>query len=526
MAKMTWDEVREELDFLGYAVKDETGNGNLLQIRILKNTEQGVPLAFTLQCERDNPSSFVKAFQREYEDFDKDTATYQHLDNEGHGFGNAPYHLEDVLKDMDRFQSTMQNDVITVTSWLDGYDVNYTKEDALKIIVQYALMDRAGTPLQDFPFNFKDAEKSFEKASNQFINSYGSRTEKKELVNEIKKEFYQIKSGLVTDRKSVFAENLNLACINIGEFKSYQQAGFKFERALRNELKNMTQKNPWVATNRVLKLFADDDRKLFNEYFDKRGLKDKSAFDSYYQDVFSDLVKKETPENKYELLQNKPLHTVLPTMSSTEVKVHRMFDAWFNELELNPVTFCEKYIAANNNNDRNMESFWHSVVDIGLSSGGETFSPTFDIMKDLEKYGLITNTYEEPKLYGPCYDEYVKYMKVNGTPGDTRNFTEFFEEIWPNKNDMVEYLSGNEKLLEKYRGFEERKEEALWERYGEKADNLNIKYLHMYLKDLGLFIEPVIKTKAEEKFNKNREYWDGLKSPSKKTKNPDEGYER
>ena len=108
------------------------------------------------------------------------------------------------------------------------------------------------------------------------------------------------------------------------------------------------------------------------------------------------------------------------------------------------------------------------------------------------KASLIHNDYEDPSLYGSCYNPlygscyntYVAYMKEYGTPGDTVNFTTFVDEIFPNKNGMIEYLQKDQTLLREYRKFDEEKEDHLIDKYIDKADKLYGQYMYKYLKDL------------------------------------------
>lgn len=509
MSKTTWEEVQAELEFLGYKWEEAQGNGNLYQVRILKNTREGVPMAITLQCERDNPDSFVEALENEYEIFDADTQVYKHLDNEGHGFGNAPYHIRDVLKDMEDFHNTLKNDSIAASQWLEGYTTNINRSDAENVLLRTAILHMHFTSLEKF-FTPDNYQKELDYSKNVYINDYGSRAIKKSVVSEILMDWFH-------NDPAETAAKLNEECIKHNLYSPAEIAGCNFEKQFRDLNRLTGIKNPWTITDKILKNYTPSEKENLFKFFKDIGLDNNLDYEKYYQEIFGNIIEKkmEIQRPKIELLQEKPLKTTFPTMSSTEVKIHRMFDTWFNKMELNPVTFLQKYIAANNNNNKTMDGFWKSVIDVGCSSGGEPFMSTYDTIEALKNFGLIVNNYEEPKLYGPCYNEYVKYMKEYGTPGDIKNQTDFIEEIFPNKNDMIEYLQRNEKLLGKYRGFLEHKEDALFEKYQDSADSLWQKHLFTYFKDLNLFIEPTIAKLAEEKFQKNREYWDSLKSPSK-----------
>ena len=54
------------------------------------------------------------------------------------------------------------------------------------------------------------------------------------------------------------------------------------------------------------------------------------------------------------------------------------------------------------------------------------------------------------KFSESCYEDYKSYMKENGTSNDTVSLDEFQRIIFPNKEDMKEYLSGNDEKKEEY----------------------------------------------------------------------------
>lgn len=229
-----------------------------------------------------------------------------------------------------------------------------------------------------------------------------------------------------------------------------------------------------------------DKKKLLLEYLTEIGITDEKP------ETFAAALTKAVSENKKDIELFKMIHdcglgtmkTTTPMMSSTEVKVHRMFDELFNRSETNPYKYGHyNALDAMGNNF----TFTSAVAHL-VNSGGSMWQSTYDRVMLLEKHGLIHSNYEEPKLYGPCYDEYVKYMNQYGTKSDTLKFDDFREQIFPHKNEMTEILQGNSKLLVKYNNYYEKREEKLLEAH-EDADKTWGKYMHMYLKDLGVFNE-------------------------------------
>ncbi len=230
-------------------------------------------------------------------------------------------------------------------------------------------------------------------------------------------------------------------------------------------------------------------KELLNEYLKEIGITDgkPETYTKALVKVVSENQKEIAHEKMKEDCRNHVLATTKPMMSSTEVKVHKMFDQLFNNSETNPVEYASFVLAAGPDapvNQYKGEKWWEKAVEHAVNSGGELWQDSTERVHMMEKAGLIHNDYEAPSLYGSCYDTYKAYMKEYGTPGDTVNFTTFVDEIFPNKNDMTKYLQKDQTLLREYRKFDEDKEDHLIDKYIDKADKLYGKYMHMYLKDL------------------------------------------
>ena len=230
-------------------------------------------------------------------------------------------------------------------------------------------------------------------------------------------------------------------------------------------------------------------KELLNEYLKEIGITDgkPETYTKALVKAVSENQKEITHEKMKEDCRNHVLATTKPMMSSTEVKVHKMFDQLFNNSETNPVEYASFVLAAGPDapvNQYKGEKWWEKAVEHAVNSGGELWQDSTERVRMMEKAGLIHNDYEDPSLYGSCYDTYKAYMKEYGTPGDTVNFTIFVDKIFPNKNDMPKYLQKDQTLLREYRKFDEDKEDHLIDKYIDKADKLYGKYMHMYLKDL------------------------------------------
>ena len=85
MAKLTWNDVQEKIEDLGYKWNGASSNGDLYQIDIQKYSPEGQDCNFTLQCDKDNPSSVAKAFYELYENYDPESETMLWLGEDGLG---------------------------------------------------------------------------------------------------------------------------------------------------------------------------------------------------------------------------------------------------------------------------------------------------------------------------------------------------------------------------------------------------------------------------------------------------------
>ncbi len=404
MAKLTWEDVEEKIETLGFRISNWESNGNSYSCEIEKYSPAGQDCYFILQCEKDNPASVSEAFKELYENYDPDKETMLWVDADGHGKNGAPYRLSDVLKDMESVERDLEVAKNKMTDFVQNFDFEYTKDEMKNEFLNKVIQINGTSNIE-----VKHAISLCKQAADYIINEeYGSPKEKKELLNDVLKEI-----GVSDNKPETYAASMNKA---IAEYQK--------------QIEKMEMK---------------------------------------------EACKKHT------------LSTVKPMMSSTEVKVHKMFDQLFNNSETNPVEYASFVLAAGPDapvNQYKGEKWWGKAVEHAVNSGGELWQDSTERVHLMEEAGLIHNDYEDPSLYGSCYNTYVAYMKEYGTPGDTVNFTTFVDEIFPNKNDMIEYLQKDQTLLREYRKFDEEKEDHLIDKYIDKADKLYGQYMYKYLKDL------------------------------------------
>lgn len=405
MAKLTWDDVEERLEYLNYKVLDRQSNGTIYQIEIEKYSDAGQDCVHVLQCEKNNPASVARAFDDLYQSYDPDKETMLWTGPDGHGKNGAPYRLSDVLKDMEGVEKDLENSAAYMKTFVENFDVMLSKDDVKgKFLTELIRINGGKARIEE-----KYAIVLCKQAADFIINKEtGSPKQKKEFLNEYLREV-----GITDSNPKTYADVLN--------------------KAIRENQKTLEIEEMKAAC------------------------------------------------------KNHTLHTTKPGMSSTEAKYHNMFDHLFNCSDTNPVEYAQFVLDASSGallNGKKGEKFWEYSVDHAVNSGGELWQPSVERIFLMERFGLIHNDYEEPSLYGSCYDAYKAYMKENAAHGDTVSLIEFIDEIFPNKTDMTEYLQKTPALLKEYKSFDEKKETYLVEKYSDTADKMYGKYMHQYLKNL------------------------------------------
>lgn len=66
-----------------------------------KFTPAGQDFSFTATMQENDFDSLIEEIENYYNDFDPDEEAYVWLDHSGHGRNGAPYHMRDVLDDME-----------------------------------------------------------------------------------------------------------------------------------------------------------------------------------------------------------------------------------------------------------------------------------------------------------------------------------------------------------------------------------------------------------------------------------------
>ncbi|WP_099301867.1 hypothetical protein [Bacillus sp. Marseille-P3800] len=93
----------DKIESLGWNVEKEGDN----EYRISKFSPAGQDFGITIngECEKD----LIDSIYSKYENFDVSEETYLWLDNTGHGINGAPYHMRELLTDMEACEQMIFN---------------------------------------------------------------------------------------------------------------------------------------------------------------------------------------------------------------------------------------------------------------------------------------------------------------------------------------------------------------------------------------------------------------------------------
>ena len=86
---------------LGWHVDTDTSTPNIVEFEFSQYTPAGQDFNFCVEMKDDDPDSLLDDIERYYEDFDPDYEASLWIGDDGHGKRGAPYHIKDIVSDME-----------------------------------------------------------------------------------------------------------------------------------------------------------------------------------------------------------------------------------------------------------------------------------------------------------------------------------------------------------------------------------------------------------------------------------------
>ncbi len=85
---------------LGWHV-NTTSAPSIVEFEFSQYTPAGMDFNFSVEMKGDNPDSLLDDIERYYEAFDPDYEASLWIGDDGHGKRGAPYHIKDIVNDME-----------------------------------------------------------------------------------------------------------------------------------------------------------------------------------------------------------------------------------------------------------------------------------------------------------------------------------------------------------------------------------------------------------------------------------------
>ena len=104
---MIQQKITEIAKILGWSVDFSEPQNGKTDVNFAKYTSYGQDFNFSVELEDDDMEAFIDNIHEYYENFDDDEEAYIWIGSDGHGKNGAPYHIADIVKDMEEAEVMM-----------------------------------------------------------------------------------------------------------------------------------------------------------------------------------------------------------------------------------------------------------------------------------------------------------------------------------------------------------------------------------------------------------------------------------
>lgn len=104
---MIQQKITEIVEILGWSVDFSEPQNGKTDVNFAKYTSYGQDFNFSVELEDDDMEAFIDNIHEYYENFDVDEEAYIWIGSDGHGKYGAPYHIADIVKDMEEAEVMM-----------------------------------------------------------------------------------------------------------------------------------------------------------------------------------------------------------------------------------------------------------------------------------------------------------------------------------------------------------------------------------------------------------------------------------
>lgn len=104
---MIQQKITEIAKILGWSVDFSEPQNGKTDVNFAKYTSYGQDFNFSVELEDDDMEAFIDNIHEYYGNFDVDEEAYIWIGSDGHGKNGAPYHIADIVKDMEEAEVMM-----------------------------------------------------------------------------------------------------------------------------------------------------------------------------------------------------------------------------------------------------------------------------------------------------------------------------------------------------------------------------------------------------------------------------------
>ena len=102
---MIQQKITEIAETLGWSVDFSEPHNGSIDVNFAKYTSYGQDFNFSVELEDDDMEAFIDNIHEYYKNFDVDEEAYIWIGSDGHGKNGAPYHIADIVKDMEEAEA-------------------------------------------------------------------------------------------------------------------------------------------------------------------------------------------------------------------------------------------------------------------------------------------------------------------------------------------------------------------------------------------------------------------------------------
>ena len=97
----TTEQITNVATALGWSVETDASRPGFTEFEFRQYTPAGQDFGFSVEMRNGDPDSLLQELEKYYEAYDSDYEAYLWIGTDGHGKNGAPYHIKDIVSDMD-----------------------------------------------------------------------------------------------------------------------------------------------------------------------------------------------------------------------------------------------------------------------------------------------------------------------------------------------------------------------------------------------------------------------------------------